>query len=277
MPKKNHYLYEQGLSDYALDYLEASKSQISDSSTYSERLLAIMNNEHIMEQVINHTSELGYSEVVALPQATMPPLAEKLAELNQRRCSTRKYVPTGLTLPEVAQLLRLTYTVTAHGDMQRGTSPSRNIASGGGLYPVDLYYISRRTHGLRPGVYHYQVSNQTLERLPGLDDPADLEQQVNEAFFLEHKADMDYQNASGYLVLGGVLNRVCFKYLDRGLRYALIDAGAIIHSAYLASTALKIACCSMGGYNDDLAKKIIGFHGTSQHVLGVVVLGKMEL
>lgn len=274
MPKIINYLYDPGLSNYALDFLESSKMRSYEAAEYGLRLNTIMGNEYFMDQIANHTSELGCPETVALPRVAAPVMAEQLAELNQRRRSRRNYAPTGLTLAEVGQLLRLAYVVTDATNLERGLPPTRNIASGGGLYPIDLYYVNRRTQGLRPGVYHYHVANETLERLPGLEDSVALEEQLNAAFFADQQADMDYPNASGYLVLGGVLNRVCFKYQDRGLRFALVDAGAITHSIYLASAALGIGCCGMGSYSDDLANKLIGFRGTAQQVLGVVVIGK---
>ena len=275
MPKIINYLHETGLSGYALDFLEASKLRSYEMMEYGTRLTNIMSNSYFMDHIINHTSELGCFDTVDLPPSAMLPEAMGLAKLNQQRRSTRDYSSDGLTLEELAQLLRLAYTVTDSTTPQRGLPPTRNIASGGGLYPNDLYYVSRNTVGLASGVYHYHLTNETLERLPGLDDSAELEKRLNAAFFADQKMDMNYANVSGYLVLGGVLNRVCFKYLDRGLRFALLDAGALTHSIHLASAAVGVGCCSMGSYSDDLTNELIGFRGVAHQTLGVVVLGKL--
>lgn len=275
MPKIINYLYDPGLSDYALDFLESSKIRTYDIAEYSQRLNTVMENPYFMDNIAHHTPELGFCETVSLPPAAATADgARHLAALNRQRRSVRSYQAQGLALAQVGELLRLAYTITDSSNLSLGLPPTRNIASGGGLYPIDVYLVSRRIEGLRPGVYHYNLGQECLERLPGLDDPQEVEQRVGDAFFTAQKVDMQYPNASGYLVLGGVLNRVCFKYLDRGLRFALLDAGAIMHSLYLASTALGIGCCGMGSYDDDLTNRLIGFRGTAQQVLGVAVIGR---
>lgn len=275
MPKIINYLYDPGLSEQALDFLESSKVRAYDAAEYSQRLNTVMGNPYFMEHIAQHTTELGFCETVALPPASPAAgeAAQQLAHLNQARRSRRSYGPAGLTLAQVSDLLRLAYCVTDTTNLQAGLPPTRNIASGGGLYPIDVYYVSRNTQGLRQGIYHYNLTLECLERLPGHEDAQAFEQTLSTAFFTEQKVDMDYRTASGYLVLGGVLNRSCFKYLDRGVRFALLDAGALTHSIYLASTALHIGCCGMGSYDDDLANQLIGFQGSAQQVLGIVVIG----
>jgi SagB-type dehydrogenase family enzyme len=152
---------------------------------------------------------------------------------------------------------------------------SRNIASGGGLYPIDLYFICQHVENLPKGIYHYNLHRSTLELVSDFVSDAEFQKAVNRAFFTDAKIDIEYTNAAGYLIMGGVLNRACFKYLDRGVRWALIETGAVIHSIYLASASLQIGCCAVGGYCDDLVADLIGFTDKSQVALGVVAVGKV--
>lgn len=266
-------LYEQNLSEHALDFLESSKMEEYDIMDYNFRLMSVMSSPHYMDQIKNHSNELGIVEEVKLACSEMGMRSQNLHELNSARKSIRSFSNEPLDFKDLSNLLSLSYSITQPEDQQL-LPLRRNIASGGGLYPIDLYFINRHVNGLKKGVFHYNIHNHSLELISNYDSERELEEAVARAFCTKNKTDMDYENAAGYLVLGGMLNRVCFKYMDRGLRFALIDAGAIIHSIYLASAALQIGCCAVGGYFDDLVSKLIGLRGNAQTTLGCVLIGK---
>jgi SagB-type dehydrogenase family enzyme len=260
-----------------MDFLEQSKMNEYDVVEYSKRLNIIMNTAYFMGHIIDTTQELSCFEKVSLPVFEHEsPLAKNLSQLNSMRKSIRNYKEEGLTFLDTAKLLTLSYSLIQPANTNGGFPPSRNIASGGGLYPIDIYLINRKIEGLKRGVYSYNVHHSTMELLSEFSSQDEFEAMINRAFFSDQKQDMDYKNASAYIILGGVLNRVCFKYLDRGLRFALIDTGAIIHSLYLASAALGIGCCAMGSYVDDLVSELIGYKSSTQTVLGVVLIGKIQ-
>lgn len=266
-------LSESGLSEESLNFLERTKLYRYSLLDFGQRVSRVMNTPSIMNQIVKHRPEWGSTHKVPLAPDDSPlPYAEVLAALNKRRASHRRLDPTGLTFAEVSQLLRLTYCITRF-DAPAGTPPSRNIASGGALYPVELFYVSRRTQGLPAGVYYYNLQESALELLRAFESDEQTETVLHKAFLTDAK-DMDHQNASGYLVLGGILNRVGFKYQDRGVRFALLDAGALMHSMGLATGALQLASCGMGGYLDNEVNELVGLKGTLQTVLHVVMLGK---
>jgi SagB-type dehydrogenase family enzyme len=268
-----NYLQDTGLSDETLDFLERSKMNEYDAIEYSKRLNIIMGTDYFMQHIINTTQELSSFEMVSLPEfKSDSDAANNLSQLNFKRKSVREYSEDNIDFNEFSNLLKLSYTITKKMD---GYPPSRNIASGGGLYPIDLYVVNRKVTGLKLGVHFYNVHNSSLDLVFESETLNQLDDQINKAFFSDQKVDMDYKNAAAYIVLGGVLNRVCFKYLDRGLRFALVDTGAIIHSLYLASTALKIGSCGVGSYADDLVSELIGYKTNIQTVLGVVLIGKI--
>ena len=277
MAKIINYLNESGLSEESLDFLEQSKMTEYDVIDYSKRLNAIMGTEYFMNHIVNTTQELSCFESVLLPTfESNSKNANALLNINNLRKSMRSYEPEGLSLQDVSNLLNLSYSITDSRGPSMGFPATRNIASGGGLYPIDIYLVNRKIVGLKQGVYAYNVNEVSLELLSEFVSEIECESIINRAFFSDQKKDMDYKNASAYLVLGGALNRVCFKYLDRGLRFALIDVGAIIHSIYLASASLgMIGCCAMGSYVDDLVNELIDYKSNTQTVLGVVLIGKV--
>lgn len=267
---------ESGLSDQSFDFLEQSKMTEYDVIEYSKRLNVIMGTEYFMNHIVHSTHELSAFEKVPLPPFESElQTANNLSGINFLRKSIRQYKPEGLSLSEVANLLSLSYSITDSRGPSLGFPSTRNIASGGGLYPIDLYLVNRKVVGLKKGVYAYNIHELSLDLLSEFPNDAEGEATINRAFFADQKKDMDYENASAYIVLGGVLNRACFKYLDRGLRFALIDTGAIMHSIYLASASLNIGCCAMGSYVDDLVSELIEYKSNTQTVLGVVLIGKV--
>jgi len=265
-------LSEPGLSDESLDFLERSKLYPYNLADFGQRVNRVMGSPAIMAQLVAHRPEWGTTRKLPLAPAADLPYAEVLAALNKRRASVRRYDPAGLTFEEVSQLLRLTYAIT-DATPGPGRPPARNIASGGGLYPIEVFYVSRHTQGLADGVYYYNLQEEALELLREFASPEERDQVLRTAFMSEGK-DMDHASASGYLVFGGILNRVGFKYQDRGLRFALIDAGALMQSLGLATGALQLASCGMGGYLDNQVNELIGFKGTLQTVLHVALVGK---
>jgi SagB-type dehydrogenase family enzyme len=265
-------LGESGLSDESLDFLERSKLYPYSVVEFGQRVGRVMGSPAIMGQLVGHRPEWGTTHKLPLAPAATLPYAEVLDALNKRRASQRRYDPAGLTFAELSQLLRLTYAIT-DTQVPAGRPPARNIASGGGLYPIELFYVSRHTQGLPDGVYYYNLQESALELLREFATPAERDAQLRTAFMADGK-DMDHAAASGYVVFGGILNRVSFKYQDRGLRFALLDAGALLHSLGLATGALQLASCSMGGYLDNQVNELIGFKGTLQTVLHVAMVGK---
>jgi SagB-type dehydrogenase family enzyme len=273
MRKVINYLYDECISEEALAFIESSKMHQYDVIEYSKRLVEIMNTDYFMEHIANHSHELGFADEYLLEDIPFDKDENKaLNLLNHNRSSLREFnQKQGLSFAELSQLLKLSYTKTQAGIKDKFIPSARNIASGGGLYPVDMYFVNQRIEQLPKGVYHYNLDRMSLEKTSDFESDIAFQEAVKKAFFTEAKNDMDYRNATGYIILGSVLNRTCFKYLDRGIRWALIDTGAIIHSIYLASTALELACCAVGGYCDDLVAELIGFTDKSQ----VVLIGKI--
>lgn len=263
---------DAGLSAESLEFLELSKLYSYNVSEFGQRVSRVMGTPSIMSQLVGHRPEWGITCQVPLGAASELPYAQALAALNKRRTSLRRYDPAGLNYTEVSQLLHLAYSIT-NFEVPPSLPPARNIASGGGLYPVELFYVSRRTQGLPDGVYYYNLQESALELLREFESAAEYDALLREAFLTDAQ-DMDHANVSGYLVLGGILNRVCFKYQDRGLRFALLDAGALMHSIGLATASLQLASCGMGGYLDHRVNDLIGFQGPLQTVLHVAAIGK---
>lgn len=273
MQRYINYVAEPGISPEGFDFLEISKLAEYDIINFGARIAAIMGVPYYTEQIINHTPELGFCEKI--PLSITRSENTELMELQRKRKSHRKFDPQGLSFEELSDFLHLSYCVTQEHPHKKNP-PSRNIASPGALYPIDVYFVNQGVQGLKKGVYYYNLTEKCLQLVSDHRTEEENDALIKRAFLIDYQTDIDFNTASGYVVLGATLNRSCFKYQDKGIRFALIDTGAIMHAMYLASAALDINCCGCGGYIDDLVDEVIGYETTTQTVTGVLAIGKSQ-
>ncbi len=271
--------YDHYLSDQALGFLETLKS--NEYNNFDNPFVVIINrSEYFQNLIINNTTELGNTEKRKLDIGSLKlnKQALQLQKTYENRMSTRKYNDSGLNFNELSALLKLSYynvgdnkQVDKDGKIVKMLHPRRNIASGGGLYPVDMFVINLKVSDLDKGVYYYNVDKECLETI----DLWTEDNKVFDAFFTKYRNDIQYDKVSGFVIFVGNLNRVAFKYRDRGVLFTMIDVGALMHSLYLASAALKIGCCGIGGYFEDDLHDILKLKTNQQMVLGTVSFGKL--
>ncbi len=142
----------------------------------------------------------------------------------------------------------------------------RAAPSAGALYPIEIYTVVNRVDGLQAGLYHYCVEAHALALLEA-DDYRD-----------RATAGCLYQEMAGdaavTFVLSAVFPRVCWKYGERGYRYALIEAGHIGQNIYLAATCLRLGCVSMGAFLDDRMNALLGIDGKEEAVIYCLAVGE---
>lgn len=275
MPRTVNYIAEESISAESYDFLEISKLHEYTIGAYSDRLGTIMGNAYFMEQVFQHTPEWGFCQSFPLTPALKQTAETVLHELGEGRQSHRQY-NRNLTFTDLSSLLSLTYRQTSSKtETPFGPQPSRTIASGGGLFPVDLYVVNQSVEGLPVGVYYYNLHTCSLDVISALT-PDEVRRGIDRAFMPAYKVDMEYDRASAYIVFAASLQRVCFKYQDRGIRFAFLDTGALLHGAYLSAAALSVGCCGVGGYVDDYVAELIGLTNHDQLVTGVLLIGGLD-
>jgi SagB-type dehydrogenase family enzyme len=219
-----------------------------------------------LEEVVAHTTTLAYkrypgAERVALPAST--PLTTPMESVLRQRASARSFAGDPLPLGDVATLLRLGAGVTADSEVPRRAAPSA-----GGLYAVETYPIALRVEGLDAGVYHYAVLEDDLELVDRVRGPEAM------------KAFMPPSLYAGrpplVLTLSVVFERVQAKYLERGYRFALIEAGHIAQDFLLTAVALGLDAVPMGGFWDEPFNALMGFDVAEEAVVYAVLVGLPE-
>jgi SagB-type dehydrogenase family enzyme len=120
----------------------------------------------------------------------------------------------------------------------------RPVPSGGGLYPLELYFVLRNVEDIGSGVYHYSPLVHGLETIRKLEMSGEF---VSELFLGQpYVAD-----ASAIVLYAAVLERSLRKYTDRGYRYVLLEGGHVAQNVNLAAQSLGLGSLNLGGFFDD--------------------------
>jgi SagB-type dehydrogenase family enzyme len=158
------------------------------------------------------------------------------AAINQRR-TVRAYNPRPLSLAALSQLLWAAQGIT-------GRRHKRAAPSAGALYPMDLYTVAGTgtVTEMAAGVFHYRPAGHELR-------------QVSEGDLRTAAADAALgqgwmTKAPVNLVITAEYERVMIKYGDRGVRYALIEAGCIGQNIFLQAEALGLKAGMVGAFRD---------------------------
>ena len=149
------------------------------------------------------------------------------------------------------------------GDIARDRE-HRVYPSAGARYPIEAYIVLKRCRDFSPGLYHYSVPEHALELLVEKDVEPQLALALN---------DKRVHEMAGALILTACYGRTVEKYGERGYRYCLIEIGHIAQNIYLASTALGLQCCSVGGFVDDSLQEMLDLDKETERALCIVLIG----
>lgn len=145
-----------------------------------------------------------------------------------------------VALATVAELLHLTF--------YHSTPGMRPYPAAGGIYTVQLYMIATGVNNLEGGVYFLRYSEQALEQIGSAQEALDFKAQN---LFQNHAHD-----APLIFLLIADTQIAKNKYHDRSSRMALIEAGCLVQTIYLASTHLRLSTCALGAISDRSAIRI---------------------
>jgi SagB-type dehydrogenase family enzyme len=201
----------------------------SSSTSGLFRALGPQQLEALMAERFSARSPSGRREPLAPP-------AGRLLELTARRSSARPGAAREVTYAELSGVLAAAY----------GTAPgARAVPSAGGLYPLVLHALIREPlDPLEPGLWWYDPAGAELQLLDA--DPLE----VGDLFVREPLQDGLLAARRPTVFISADLERLSRKYSNRGYRYALMEVGAAMQSAYLAAAELDVPIRAIGGFHD---------------------------
>ncbi len=236
---------------------------------HSVRIRAFLSEPILREVVSRSRNEYHDTESIALPDVGLGTVTLQEALL-RRRSLTSNADPRGdaIGVEDVAAILK--YSCGVVGESRAGDSGPvqrlRPFPSAGALYPLEIYPVVMDVAGLASGVYHYDAVNHALSCLrredartamPGFDFQPGFKKQ-----------------ASVVLVVTAVLLRSMAKYLDRGYRFVMNEAGALTQNMHLTVLARGLSGCVWGGFCDEDVAAYVGADGTKEIVVLGFIVGK---
>ncbi len=198
-----------------------------------------------------------------LRRVALEPLPSETGAIAGRRRSSRPDAPPSpATFGSLSAILAATYRVTTGEDeLKTGT-----VASAGALYPLALHVaLPGPLPPADPGLWwHDPVSltlNQITTEVAGID----------EVFVAEPGCESLLARRQPIIFLSADLERPSRKYGARAYRYALIEAGAAMQTAYLTATELGVPIRAIGGIDDRAAHRFLGLPDTAVALLAILI------
>ena len=186
-----------------------------------------------------------------------------LFALISARSSLRTYADTPLSLEELSFLLWCTQGVKeTHGNV----ATLRTVPSAGARHAFETVLLINRVDTLAPGFYGYDALHHKLFVLdirPGLD-------QMMAGACL---GQLCVARCAVVFTWVAIVQRMTWRYGQRGYRYLHLDAGHVCQNLYLASEAIGCGACAIGAYDDDALDALLPITGEGRFAVYVATVG----
>jgi SagB-type dehydrogenase family enzyme len=197
------------------------------------------------------------------PQEVSLPSIDLRAVIEQRR-SLRKYGQQPLSLAELSFLLWASQGVKT---VTPRPATLRNVPSAGSRHAFETFLLVNRVEDLTPGLYRYAALEHKLMEV-------DLSGDVAERCVLACADQHMVARAAVSFFWVAIVERMVWRYVERGYRYLHLDAGHVCQNLYLAAEVIGCGACAMAAFDDDLLNKVVGADGETQFAIYAAALGK---
>ncbi|NJP11488.1 MAG: SagB/ThcOx family dehydrogenase [Leptolyngbyaceae cyanobacterium RU_5_1] len=175
--------------------------------------------------------------------------------------------PTGQWWQRFSQLFYCSYGLT--GMMQTAGDPHylRAAPSAGGLYPAELYLISRGTPLLPAGLYNYQAQTHSLLHFWENDVWTKLQ-----AACFWHPI---LENTQIALVITAVFFRSAWRYQDRAYRRIFLDTGHLLGNVELAGAINDYRPHLIGSFMDEAVNQMLYLDAEQEGAIAIIPLADL--
>ncbi|MCX8110608.1 MAG: SagB/ThcOx family dehydrogenase [Syntrophorhabdaceae bacterium] len=178
-------------------------------------------------------------------------------ELLNKRHTVRSYQKNRpLNLRDLSYILW-----TAYGFRKDG---GRVVPSAGGLYPLDIYIACgqigvKEGENMPTGLYHYLPDRHQLKTIKTNDIRRDIAR--------ASLSQMWMAEAPCMIIITAEYERITFKYRERGIRYAFMEAGNVSQNIFLSSFNKGLGCGIVGAFDDYALKAVLGIKKSHEPLL----------
>ncbi|MGW6598761.1 SagB/ThcOx family dehydrogenase [Streptomyces sp. NPDC055036] len=141
---------------------------------------------------------------------------------------------------------------------------SRGTASGGGLYPVSVYWVSGPSGPRAPGVHYYSAPHHSMQRLLAGDVTGEVRAALGEG---AAGADRDQ-----FLVLGIKYWQNAFKYNSFSFHAVSMDLGAIVGTWRIWARAQGLSVEPALWFDEERLSHVLGVPNEEEGIFAVVPL-----
>lgn len=167
------------------------------------------------------------------------PLGDRPISGQRPRHTSREFGGKPISKHQVERLL-----TTAYGDQ-----PYNRVPSAGAIYPISIRAVCLSDrHGMPAGVYQFQERREMVR--------------VSDAPLSEYLAAAAGDSLFGAevittLVLAANIDKMAYRYGNRGYRYALIEVGHVAQQLQLASADEGLGILEFGGFFDRRLQELL--------------------
>lgn len=189
------------------------------------------------------------------------PVASNVLDAIQNRKSTRTFQSGQIPIAQLSGILEATYSV--------GKNRHWSVASGGGMYPLDLYLIVPDDNQQVPkGIYRWNSEERNLTAMSDRNPRVWLSKVFNAKTLLE--------NAACILCIAASFKRSTKKYANLGYRLTLLEAGHAAQNTYLFCAEQNIGVVECCGFADEALANELGLTFPDEAVLATLIMGKIS-
>ena len=167
----------------------------------------------------------------------------------------------------LSSLLYCSYGITARMPSMGSAVYLRAAPSAGGLYPAEVYLVSRGTEFLPPGLYNYQCREHALKQYW----ESDVWQSLQEACLWNQALE----NTQLAIVITAVFYRSSWRYEDRAYRRIFLDSGHLIGNVELASAINDYRPHLITGFIDEEVNELLYIDSTQEGAIAVLPLADL--
>ncbi len=184
----------------------------------------------------------------------------------EQRVSVRQYSKEPLSLEELSLLLWLTQGVK---EVTKRPVTLRTVPSAGARHAFETFVLVNRVQGLTPGVYRFVAIEHGLVEV---DLSEGIASRLEKACWKQKMVS----NSAVTFFWAADVQRMTWRYVERGYRYLHLDAGHVCQNLYLAGEALGCGTCAIAAYEDDELNQLLGLDGEEMLVVYLAALGKKK-
>lgn len=182
----------------------------------------------------------------------------------ETRKTLRKYAATPLTFDELDYLLWLSQGVK---HVSARPSTARTVPSAGARHAFETYLLINRVEGLEPGLHRYMAIENGLVKL---NAAADIAKQIEHACLDQPQLT----TCAAAFIWVAVVERMFWRYVERGYRYLHLDAGHVCQNLALGAEQLNSGICPIAAFNDEILNSALGLDGEEMFVVYLATVGK---